>query len=121
MIGMTTFARWRDHDPRLEPPDRPRDELARCEIVHDAAVRQLEILALLHAHYLGRLRRLGRPYLGGPARAQLSLGHVHDRGLVTLLRRLDQRAGAGELDVVAMGGDGEKVYLRHSENVSGDG
>src|SRR5438094_383911 len=56
-----------------------------------------------------RLVRLGSARLRVAFRAHLTSRQVNDSGFVSLLRRLDERAGAGELDVVAVGGYGEKV------------
>ena len=107
VIGVAPLQRRRDDDARAEATDRPHEQLARRRRVLDACVGEPERLPRAAPDDLGGPLRFLLPERGGAARAHLALREVDDRGAVTALRRLDQRPAAGELDVVAMGGDGE--------------
>jgi len=62
-----------------------------------------------------------RAGFGGAARAHLAGGEIQDAGLVALLSHFDQRAPAGEFDVVGMRGDGENVEFHGgSSKLRGD-
>src|SRR5664279_135690 len=52
---------------------------------------------------------LTRPVVNAAAGAHLALREIEDGSAVSALRHLEQRAAAGLLDVVAMGGNGQDV------------
>ena len=115
VVGMTSLERRRDHDARPEAADRPHEQLTRRRRVLDPRVGQPERLARAAADDLGGTLRFLPPQLGRAARAHLALREVDDRRALPRLGRLDERAAAGELDVVAMRGDGEEVDRRRCD------
>ena len=107
VIGMPPLERRRDHDARTVAPDGPHERHAGARRVLDRGVGQLEILARAAPDDLRRAVGLPSSQLGRAARPHLALREVEDRGALPEPGRLDQRAAAGELDVVTVRGDGE--------------
>jgi hypothetical protein len=109
MIRVTALPGRRDDDTGFEFPNRPRNNFARHGVVDDGCVWQSKILSCRELH--DRCRPVGfcGARLRVAARTHFAGSEIHDRGLAPLFRRLDQRAGAGELDVVAMGSNGQDI------------
>ena len=112
VVGMPPLERRRDHDARPIAADDPRERRRASRGVFSiAGVRQPEILPRAAADDLGGAVGLLSSQLGGAARPHLALRQVEDRGALPQPGRLDQRAAAGELDVVTVRGDGEDGRL----------
>ena len=80
-----------------------------CGVVDDAGVGKPERFAHGDAEHLRRALRFRGAQLGRSARAHLALREIENARAMPGARRLGERAAAGELDVVAMRGDGEKI------------
>ena len=78
-------------------------------------VRQSRVASLRHTEYLGRPFGLLLSQLRAPAGAGFSGGQVQYPGPVSAVHRLEQRTGTGQLDVVAVRGNGQDVD-RHEGN-----
>jgi hypothetical protein len=107
MIGVASFERGRDHDARTVSTNRPCERRPCAWRVLDRGVGQLEVLSKAASDDSGGAVRFPAPQLGRAARTHLALGEVEDRRALPELGGLDERPAAGELDVVAMRGDGE--------------
>ena len=107
VVGMPSLERRRDDDARPVAADDPRERRAGARRVLDRGVWKLEVLARAAPDDLRGAVGLLSAQLGRAARAHLALREVEDGGALSQLGRLDQRAAAGELDVVTMRGDGE--------------
>src|SRR5690348_2993047 len=100
VIGMPAGRCGRDDDAWLESTNHARQPLPSWRIVHDARVRQVEILACCQAHDFGGAARLLRPRCGRAAGAHFTLREIDDGGAIALSRRLDQCPATSQLDVV---------------------
>src|SRR5271166_4064170 len=97
---------------RAQLANDARDLGAILEGVLDAAVRNVERTPPTDFEDARRLVRFARAIFDGAARAHFALREVEDGGAASALGHLQQRAAAGLLDVVAVGGNGENVDLR---------
>ena len=51
---------------------------------------------------------------GSAAGAHFAGGEIEDAGFVAALRHFEERAAAGEFDVIGMGGDGEQIEMHEA-------
>ena len=120
MVGMAADGERQDHDPRREVADLGDDDRRRasssfCRWASGRPAFRRSATPRISAARLGLLG----PQVGAAARARLAGREVQDAGAVARVHRLEQRAGAGELDVVAVGGDGQQIDGH--EDRSGEG
>ena len=110
MIGVTPDGKRQDHDARREVSDL-RDDGATCLLgVVQVRIRKPGIPAFYYAQDFRRSLGLGGPQRGTASRAALTGREIQDAGAVAGLGGLRQGTGAGQLHVVAMGGDSQNVY-----------
>src|SRR2546426_954627 len=114
VVGMPAHGEREDDDPRPHRADELDERRPRGLVVREVRVRQTGVEAQRHPERRGGALRLRGSGGGVAARARLALGEVQDADPVARPDGLGERAAAGELGVVTMGGDGEQVYgLRH--------
>ena len=77
----------------------------------DVGVGYAEGAAVFYFEDLCGERGFFRARFRGAERAHLTGGQVEDAGLVTGLRHFEERAAAGQFNIVGMSGDGEKVEV----------
>src|SRR5947209_16207544 len=114
---MPAHGEGEDDDPRARRADEADERRSRRLVVREVRVRQAGIEAQVHAQRRGGALRLRGSGGGVAACARLALGEVQDADPVARPDGLGERAAAGELRVVTMGGDGEQIDLpipRHS-------
>ena len=110
--------RKRDDDrPRAHLPDELHHGLPTLVRVEDPGVGQLRVHPLRQPHDLRRPCRLLGPRLGISPGARLAGGEVHHGGAIAGPLGLDEGPGAGELRVVPMGCDCQKVYVMHGRGM----
>src|SRR5438552_5121942 len=115
VVGMPAHGEGEDDDPRARRADEADERRPRRLIVREVRVRQTGVEAQVHAQRRGGALRLRGSGGGVAACARLALGEVQDADPVARPGGLRERAAAGELRVVTMGGDGEQIDgLRHS-------
>src|ERR1019366_1266122 len=115
---MTRLPIGKNKHARAQLTNDTRDLDPVAKGVLDAAVRNIERSPPTDFQDARRLVGLTRPVFNAAAGAHLALREVEDGSAVSALCHLEQRAAAGLLDVVAMGGDGQDVALwrvRHKE------
>src|SRR5262249_22221793 len=96
--------------PRREVPDVLHHGPSGVVIVPEVGIGQARIAAL--AHTQDRRGALGflASELGGAARGALAGREIENAGAVSRVRGAEPGAGAGELDVVTVGGDGQDIH-----------
>ena len=99
-----------DDHPGGEMADFPYQRSPGLLGVLEMGVGQAGVPPLGDTKDLGRLRRFLGPQRRAAPGAGLSGGQVENAGAVAGIRGFQQGAGAGELDVVAVRGDGENVH-----------
>src|SRR5438128_4543279 len=115
VVGMPAHGEGEDDDPRARRADEADERRSRRLVVREVRVRQAGIEAQVHAQRRGGALRLRGSGGGVAACARLALGEVQDADPVARPGGLRERAAAGELRVVTMGGDGEQIDgLGHS-------
>ena len=119
VIGVPALTGRRDHYRRTKAAKRADEQLARRRVVHDRRVGQIEVLARGQTHDLCRAARLGGPHLRSTARSFLTLRQIENGGSISAPRLLDQRAAAGQLDIVPMRRHGQYIDRRgdHARNI----
>ncbi len=110
MVGVPADRERQDDHPGCEVPDLRDYEPTRLLRILEMGVGKTGIPPLGHTKDFGGPTRLLGPELGAAAGRGLSGRQVEDPGAVASIHRLEQGAGAGELDVIAVGGDGQDVY-----------
>ena len=78
-------------------------------VVLQVGVAKARVPPLGDAQDLRGARGLCRSQLWAAAGARFAGGQIQNTGPVSRVLRLEQRAGAGELDVVPVGGDGQQI------------
>ena len=109
MIRMPSLPVRQNHHLRTCLANHAGDLQAVLPSVLDTAIGNVECPAPFHAQNVRRVRRFARPIFRGAACAHFPLGQIEDAGALSPLRRLQQRAAAGLLDVVTVCGDGKYV------------
>jgi hypothetical protein len=109
MVGMASDREGEDDDPGCEVPDFTDDDPTGALVVLQMGIAETGIAAFHHAEDLRGTNRFRRAQVRVAARARFTGREIQDARAISRVPRLEQRAGAGELDVVPMGGDGEKI------------
>src|SRR6266851_9071837 len=105
MVGMTSLPVGKNDGLRPELTDHggePEFVLARGLNVR---IGHTKSAAPFHAKKFGRVRRFFCTRFRSAASAHFSRGQIEDPGLITALRHLEERAAAGQFNVVGMRGD----------------
>ncbi len=109
MVGMAALPVGKDDDARAQAAKHGGNLQAVLVGVLDVAVGQVERLAVRNVQDAGCVGGFGGALGGGAAGAGLALREVEDAGAPAARVHGQQRAAAGLLDVVAVGGDGQDV------------
>jgi hypothetical protein len=115
VVRMAANGEGKYHDTRREVADFSHDSSPCLIRVLKVGVGESSIAALADSKNLRRPVSLIGSQLGTASTAAFSRGQIQYPGPITGVDGLEQRAGAGELDVVAMGGDGQDID-RHQGN-----
>jgi hypothetical protein len=95
-----------DHDARAEVADQFDHDLPGFVRVEQPRVRQPGVAPFRDAHQGRRADRLFGAQAARAMRARLAPREIYDAGPVALFGRLDQRAAAGQFDVIGVGAEG---------------
>src|SRR6266568_3563297 len=115
VVGVASHGEGEDHDAGSGGADELHDAAPRRLVVREVGIAQLRVQAQVHAERLRRALRFSAARRGVALGAGFSLRQVENPDALAGPRRLGEGAAAGELDVVAMGGDGEQIdRIRHS-------
>ena len=106
---MTAHREGQDDDPGREVADLRHDEPPGLVGVLQVRIGEAGVPPLRDAQDGGGALGLLGADGGAPPGAGLPRGEIEDPGPVAGIHRLEQGAGAGELHVVAVGGDGQDV------------
>jgi hypothetical protein len=106
---MTADREGEDHHPGREVPDLAHHHPPGLLGVVEMGVGQPRVAPLGYAEYSGRPLRLLRPEARTAPGPGLARGEIEDAGAVARIHGLEQDAGAGQSDVVAVRGDGKNV------------
>src|SRR5208337_3959542 len=111
VVGMSRLPIGKNQHARAQFANDARDLDAIFEGVLDAAVGNVERVPPTDFEDARRLLGLAGALLDGAARAHLALREVENGSAAPALSHLEQRAAAGLLDVVAVGGNGKDVAV----------
>jgi len=118
VIGVACFPVRKNHGVRLKITDDLRQAQFVLASGLDVGVRDAEVAAPGNAQDFRGERGLFRARFRCAARSHFTSGQIEDACLIALLGHLDQRAAAGEFNVIGMGRDGE--YVEFHEEASGE-
>ena len=120
VVRVATDGEGEDDDPGREVPDLLHQHAPGLVGIAEVGIGKARVPALGASEDLRRPLGLPGTDLGAAAGGALAGGQVQDTGSVPRLGRPDERARTGELDVVAMGGDGQNVH-GHGDSPAGVG
>ena len=113
VVGVAPARGGEDHHARPQRPQPMHQPLARRPVVLDPRVGEPKVLPDAHPQDARRGRGFLRAQRHRPAGAHLPGGQVQHPRTVPGVDRPDQRAAAGQLGVVGVGGDGQQVQRLH--------
>src|SRR6266478_269811 len=105
MVGMTSLPVGKNDGLGTELTDHGGEAEFVLARGLNVRVRHAKSAAPFHAKEFCRFRRFFRTRFRSAGGAHLSGGQMEDSGLVTALRHLEERAAAGQFNVVGMRGD----------------
>src|SRR6266540_1522221 len=111
VIGVPAHREWENHDPGSCRPDQLNDGGAGRLVVLEVGVGEPGIQPQVHAERPGCALGLSGARGCVAARAGLPLGQVEDPDAMARPHGFRECATAGQLCIVAMGGNGKKVDL----------
>ena len=121
VVGMAAFPVRQDDGARAQRADAAGQGQLVVHAQLEVRVGQAEIFAVRDAQDARGGGGFAAASFLGAARAHLAFGEIEDAGATAEAARFDQRAAAGELDVVRMRGDGQQVELHHASVVGETG
>src|SRR5712692_2987993 len=109
VVGMASFPIGEDDGFGAELADSQRKAELVLASGLNVRIGDAQRLAVAYAEQLCSLGGFPGAGFRSAARAHLTRRQIQDAGLVAALRHLEERAAAGQLDVVRVGGDSEQV------------
>ena len=110
VVRMPSDGERLDHPPGGEVPDLGDDQAPRLLGVAQVRVGKSGVAPLRDAEDPGRALGLLRSPLGAASRRRLSRRQVEDAHPIADVHRPEQRTGAGQLHVIAVGRDGQHIH-----------
>jgi hypothetical protein len=109
MVGVAADREGEDHDAGPEIADLLDHDAPAGLVIGEVGIGKPGIPALGKAEHPGRGLGLAGAHLSTPQRPTLASREIEHAGTVPRIDDAEQGAGAGELHVVAVRGDGEDV------------
>ena len=109
VIGVASDGVREDDDLWSEVPDLLDEDPPGCPGIRQVGIAKSRVAPLVYSHDRCRALGLLTPECGAPPRPRFAGGEIENAGPVSAVGRADEGAGAGQLDVVTMGGDGQQV------------
>jgi len=116
MIGVAPFPVRQNHYARPLRPDDSRNFQAIFKGVFDAPIGDIERLAPRDFQNAGGVGCFTGTVFGSAPCSHFTAGQIEYPSAITALRHFEQRATAGLLDVITMGGDGEHIERRRAHD-----
>jgi hypothetical protein len=109
MVRVPADREGKDHHPGGEVSDVFHHSLPGLLRVLQMGIRKSRIPPLNHSEYLRRPFCFLRPESGAPSGAGFACSEVEDTDPISGITRLEERAGARQFDVIAVGGNRQDV------------